>query len=117
MIFQLKENAALKSLPQEIADLRKKLDNLRSVESDFKKQSVVLSKTQDKLNELIEELQKERGEKMDILSEKDTIQNEFDKLKNDWNNAKNNLETEIISLKEEIENNKDNAKSKYVFVH
>jgi len=73
LLFQAKENHFLKNMQNEMLDLKLKLDNLKSVDTDNKKLKKIVQEKEKELKNIQEILKQERDEKMDILHDKERI--------------------------------------------
>lgn len=63
----MKENQYLKTVQNEVVDLKSKLELLKSVETENKKLNGVIIERDKELREINESLKRERDEKMDLL--------------------------------------------------
>ncbi|KAG5333575.1 MYO5B protein, partial [Acromyrmex heyeri] len=68
-----KENQFLKNVQNEMADLKCKLDGLKSVDVENKKLNGMMQEREKELKRIEEILQQEKDEKMDILHDKERI--------------------------------------------
>ncbi|XP_011065930.1 PREDICTED: unconventional myosin-Va isoform X2 [Acromyrmex echinatior] len=68
-----KENQFLKNVQNEMADLKCKLDGLKSVDVENKKLNGMMQEREKELKRMEEILQQEKDEKMDILHDKERI--------------------------------------------
>ncbi|KAL7645004.1 UNVERIFIED_CONTAM: hypothetical protein RMT77_004828 [Armadillidium vulgare] len=78
------ENSFIKNYKEEINQLKLQLSEMKVIESELKKSNNKVKDLEEKTEKLSEQLESERGEKMDILSEKEKIEmennNEIQKL-------------------------------------
>ncbi|XP_075219084.1 dilute class unconventional myosin isoform X2 [Lycorma delicatula] len=105
----LKENAVLRISAVELIETRGKLEVLRNVENERKKQMILVVEKDNKLATLTEELEIEKQKIVDLLSEKGSLESELEKLKELWNEEKSGLEMHVKSLKDENESIKYNS--------
>lgn len=83
---------ALKGLEPEVAELRTKLETLRSVEGENKKVVAALKEKDDALQELQGKLKTEEAEKMDLLTEKMSSAEKLMLMEENYNKLRKELD-------------------------
>ncbi|XP_043283609.1 unconventional myosin-Va isoform X3 [Venturia canescens] len=71
----MKENQYLKTVQNEVVDLKSKLESLKTVEMENKKLNGVIVERDKELSRMNETLKRERDEKMDLLNEQEKHEN------------------------------------------
>lgn len=112
--MQIKENNSLKSVQNELIETRTKLDTLRGVDVELRKKLSELSILEMKLQEMAAMLEKERSEKMDLLTEKENLLNKYETEKVDWISQNEDMKKQVSDLNDRIKLNKKSSEGKNI---
>lgn len=92
----------LKGCSNELNETRSKLEHLRSADSELKKVKLHLQEKEEIITKLINDLDKEKFEKMDIMLEKEKLETDYQEEKNIWNLETKKLKDQVNELSDKI---------------
>ncbi|XP_019883807.2 unconventional myosin-Va [Camponotus floridanus] len=104
-----KENQFLKNMPNEMLDLKLKLDNLKSIHVDNKKLKRLVQENEEELKNIQEILKRERDEKMDISHDKERISLQKNEEKKKLQQENERLRKELSIATEKLNSNQRGA--------
>jgi len=109
VLFQVKENNAMKAMQHELAELRVKVESLKGVETEVKRVNVLLHDKERELETVLISLQHERDEKVDLVNEKECVEKERGEEVERMNRENTKLKAELDELNERIKSNEIGA--------
>ncbi|XP_034243540.1 unconventional myosin-Va isoform X2 [Thrips palmi] len=105
----VKENTSLKSVNNEANELRQRLDVYKGLEAELKRANQALKLKDSELEKLQLDLQKERDEKMDLISEEERWKTESKQFKQKMEADNQHLKERLDAANEQIKLNQLNA--------
>lgn len=117
----MKENHHLKTVQNEVADLKSKLESLKSVEAENKKLNGVVLALEKELDTMQDVLKRERDEKMDLVNEQEKhvhlrseenekLREENERLRKELSGASEKLKTNQQGAEENLKNRLEQEK-------
>lgn len=105
----MKENSSLKSVHNELNELRQRLDMLKGVEAELKRTTMSLKEKSSELEKLQGDLQKERDEKIDLINEEERWRKEKQAIEEKLASDNEHLKALLDAANEQIKLNQSSA--------
>lgn len=104
-----KENTSLKSVQNDVNEMRQRLDILKGVEAELKRTTNTLREKDGEIEKLQKDLQKERDEKMDLINEEERWKKEKGDTEKKLADDNEHLKALLDAANEQIKLNQLNA--------